>query len=295
MKRFNLISILILLISFIEVQSVVGTERTANIVNETSAPYYAVYPNQSEKIKLDDENLDIILSYPCNNVEFKISTTKAFGIYGSATIAIDATKTGNWDDTKQIHSKSYKGDSQSGSQNFDATYSKIAFKSTGGANIGEYVHDVKFTIAPHIRLLNKTENNVVYTSIDENTTTSATATLNFGTRNVAQETSFTINFKSFLAQTGKTFTATLSNNSNFYFTNNSTANQITINDTFCKLDTETGNFSITYKPTENKNEDIENRDAILTITDGTSTATITLVGKSQKITQKLEWIGRAHV
>lgn len=284
MKRFNLISILILLISFIGVQSVMGTERTANIVNETSAPYYAVYPNQSEKIKLN-ENLDVILSYPCNNVNFQITTTR-FIAWGTAEIAIDATKTGNWNDTQTIHKEDYRGENQSGSQSLSTDYSKIAFKCTGGVNSDEYVHNVKFTIAPHIRLLDTTENNVTYTLIDENTINTANATLDFGKRNVKSQTEFKIKFKSFLAQTDKKFKVTLSGSDDFYFTNyDETQKQFTITETFCKLNATTGDFSITYSPQSEGASPI----TTITITDGTSTATITLKGEGQKIDQNLKW------
>ena len=285
MKRFNLISILILFFTFFGVQCIVADEtREANQPN-SSSPYYTTLNNTNE-YDIYSNNLKINLYYPSNKVTWLTTTNKFLGTYYNGSVTLK--ENGSENSTTPVTGKDIFIE-----KSIESSTSYIDFNYN--YEVGDWasqikIKDIKIYIAPHIRLLNKTENNVTYTSIDENTVTSATAILDFGTRNVSQETSFTIDFKSFLAQTGKTFTATLSNNSNFYFTNNSTANQITINDTFCKLDTETGNFSITYKPTENTEKDTEDRTANLTITDGTSTATIKLVGKSQKITQKLEWV-----
>ena len=283
MKRFNLISILILFFTFFGVQCIVADEtREANQPN-SSSPYYTTLNNTNE-YDIYSNNLKINLYYPSNKVTWLTTTNKFLGTYYNGSVTLK--ENGSENSTTPVTGKDIFIE-----KSIESSTSYIDFNYN--YEVGDWasqikIKDIKIYIAPHIRLLNKTENNVTYTSIDENTVTSATAILDFGTRNVAQETSFTIDFKSFLAQTGKTFTATLSNNSNFYFTNNSTANQITINDAFCKLNTETGNFSITYKPTENI-ADIEDRTATLTITDGTSTATITLVGKSQKIDQNLSW------
>ena len=284
MKRFNLISILILFFTFFGVQCVVADEtREANQPN-SSSPYYTTLNNTNE-YDIYSNNLKINLYYPSNKVTWLTTTNKTPGVYYNGSVTLK--ENGSENSTTPVRGKDIFTEKSIGSS---TSYIDFNYNYEVGDWASQIkIKDIKIYIAPHIRLLNQTTNDGVTCTTNENSVTEASATINFGTRDVNEETNFIVDFKSFLAQSDKKFTAKLSDNSNFYFTNNTTANQITINDSFCKLNEATGNFSITYKPKPNTKDDVEYREAILTITDETSTATITLKGYSEKIEQTLEW------
>ena len=266
MKKTNLLKLFILLTTVISsfAVSAQSHQRTANIVNETSAPYYAVYSNASDKIDISNEssnNLDITLGYPCNKVDFNITTTQ-FIFWGTAKIAIDATKSGNWDDTEKIHEKSYSGNSKSGSQSFNTTeYSKIAFKCTGGGNSDEYVHDVKFTIAQHLIL--------------------ATKTLNFGEVEFnGGNKNMNIEFHSFYNANGE---LKITNNTNpdvFRITTTKIADKGKLK----KVNTSDYAVQVSFYPNA-----IGEHSATITISDGQFTETVTLTGVGTKKAQKITW------
>ena len=266
MKNLNLLKLFILLTTVISSFSVSAQsqQRTANIVNETSAPYYAVYSNANEKINISNEssnNLDITLGYPCNNVDFKITTTR-FILWGTAKIAIDATKSGNWDDTEKIHETNYSGDSKSGSQSFNTTeYSKIAFKCTGGGNSDEYVHDVKFTIAPHLILSTKALN---FGEVE----------FNGGNKNI------NIEFHSFYNANGE---LKITNNTNpdvFRITTTKIADKGKLK----KVNTLDYAVQVSFYPNTTGEHS-----ATITISDGQFTETVTLTGVGTKKAQKITW------
>ena len=266
MKKTNLLKLFILLTTVISsfAVSAQSHQRTANIVNETSAPYYAVYSNASDKIDISNEssnNLDITLGYPCNKVDFNITTTQ-FIFWGTAKIAIDATKSGNWDDTEKIHETNYSGNSKSGSQSFNTTeYSKIAFKCTGGANSDEYVHDVKFTIAQHLIL--------------------ATKTLNFGEVEFnGGNKNMNIEFHSFYNANGE---LKITNNTNpdvFRITTTKIADKGKLK----KVNTSDYAVQVSFYPNA-----IGEHSATITISDGQFTETVTLTGVGTKKAQKITW------
>ena len=266
MKNLNLLKLFILLTTVISSFSVSAQsqQRTANIVNETSAPYYAVYSNASEKIDISNEssnNLEITLGYPCNNVDFNITTTR-FIFWGTAKIAIDATKSGNWDDTEKIHETDYSGNSKSGSQSFNTTeYSKIAFKCTGGGNSDEYVHDVKFTIAPHLILSTKALN---FGEVE----------FNGGNKNM------NIEFHSFYNANDE---LKITNNTNpdvFRITTTKIADKGKLK----KVNTSDYAVQVSFYPNTTGEHS-----ATITISDGQFTETVTLTGVGTKKAQKITW------
>ncbi len=266
MKKLNLFKLFILLTAVITsfVVSAQSHQRTANIVNETSAPYYATYSDASSKIDISNEkgnNLDITLAYPCNKVDFKVTTTW-FIAWGTAKIAIDASKTGNWDDTDNIHEKNYSGDTKSGSQSFNTTeYSKIAFKCTGGGNSDEYVHDVKFTIAPHLILTSETIDfgNVEFDGGN-------------GNKN--------IEFHSFYNANGELKITGNTNPNVFRITTKKIADKGKLK----KINTQDYAVQVSFYP-----DVVGEHTATVTISDGQFTKTITLKGVGTKKAQKITW------
>ena len=153
MKQSNLLSILILFSTFFGAQCVMAHERTANIVNEKSAPYYAIF-NLDEKIDICDGNLDVTLGYPCNRVDYKV---KCNGASVSNKIKLDVSKNNgsSWENIKEhgdISNSNYN-------KNYYATFTTdvniLAFVKSKGTAIDMNVTNVKFTIAPHTILNTK--------------------------------------------------------------------------------------------------------------------------------------------
>lgn len=266
MKKLNLLKLFILITTTITSLTISAQshQRTANIVNETSAPYYATYSDASSKIDISNENgnnLDITLAYPCNNVDFKVTTSWLF-LWGTAKIAIDASKTGNWDDTDNIHEKNYSGEGKSGSQSFNTTeYSKIAFKCTGGGNSDEYVHDVKFTIAPHLILTSET---IDFGNVE----------FNGGNSNK------NIEFHSFYNANGELKITGNTNPDVFRITTTKIAEQGKLK----KVNTSDYAVQVSFYPNA-----VGEHSAIVTISDGQFTKTVTLKGIGTKKAQKITW------
>lgn len=210
MKNFKLLTIFILLFAITSPQYVVAedAEVDANIITSDANEHYltidyskysnfetkSLLDNNNKLIKisnihnLDDGNLDITFNYPCNKVDFSISTTAAFWIWGDANIYVDETynDNGSWDDTKNIFGeKGIKGHYIKKSTNIshtDKIAKKIAFKRDGGSSSGKYVHDIKLYIAPHIIF-------------------SSPTSFDFETTKVGECTSYqTIEFYSFLSE-----------------------------------------------------------------------------------------------
>ncbi|MBO5346494.1 MAG: hypothetical protein J6A44_06295, partial [Paludibacteraceae bacterium] len=266
MKKLNLLKLFILITTTITSLTISAQshQRTANIVNETSAPYYATYSDASSKIDISNENgnnLDITLAYPCNNVDFKVTTSWLF-LWGTAKIAIDASKTGNWDDTQKIHEKNYSGEGKSGSQSFNTTeYSKIAFKCTGGGNSDEYVHDVKFTIAPHLILTSET---IDFGNVE----------FNGGNSNK------NIEFHSFYNANGELKITGNTNPDVFRITTTKIAEQSKLK----KVNTSDYAVQVSFYPNA-----VGEHSATVTISDGQFTKTVTLKGVGTKKAQKITW------
>lgn len=180
MKRFNLISIITLLLVLFGTQGVSADNEKrvdADVISNDTENYYLTidydkYNFKTDEISgnlsyttienfydLDDGNLDITFNYPCYKIDFKIST-KWFMDWGKADIAVDETYNDNqtWDDFKTIYTATgIEGHNQQQStdkiSHTDKIAKKIAIKQTGPTIMesdGKYVHDIKLHIAPHI-------------------------------------------------------------------------------------------------------------------------------------------------
>ena len=211
MKKLNPLTILTVIITLLSAQNVMADKANANVVTSDANNHYLTIDYSkynffiTEKIRgeddwisasknienaynLDNGNLDITFNYPCNQVDFQISTTW-FATWGNADIAIDETYNDNetWDDSKTIFTKSkISGHNQKISATTisytDKIAKKIAFKKNGGSSDGKYVHDIKLYIAPHIIF-------------------SSPTTFDFETTKIGECTSYqTIEFYSFLSE-----------------------------------------------------------------------------------------------
>ena len=229
MKRFNLISILILFISFIGVQSVVGQ-------------YYSYeYPNEHELMNgwgtKNDFNTGT-LPYPSNQIYFEaylednVTSSHKVKVLGNEYELNTNPKT-----TGVIikqHDSKYGDDALSGSPlketiNFSTSTNAITFTSSRDGAKKIYIKNIKVCMAPHILLSDITlpgkaddeskKIGVNETSTPTSTATSTkTATINFGSmRYDAEERTATIKIKSGLSS--GSWSTTLSNPSEgFSFT-----------------------------------------------------------------------------
>ncbi len=284
MKKFNLPTFLILLFALILPQYVVAkdAEVDANVITSDANGHYLTidytkYSNFETKeinvenwkttkitnaYNLDNGNLDISFYYPCNKVDFKISTTWLFA-WGDANIAIDETynNNGSWDDSKEVDSKTKieghnKEFSITGISHSEKIAKKIAFKKTGGNSSGKYVHDIKLHIAPHILFSSPTTFDFAKTKKDECNsyhTIDFYSFLSEGELIIEQPTNFIIT-----SINGQTPILT---NGGYHIANNNTLKYIDETSELKKYSivvgfkpTTTGNITETIKIKDNKNE-----------------------------------------
>jgi hypothetical protein len=109
MKRFNLISILILFFTFFGVQSVVAAIDGSGPIQEGTTWYTTTYSSEHNLgYKADPKNLNINLYYPSNYVSFEAKMETASS--GNRTIFVDQYING-WDNiahTTENITTSYK-------------------------------------------------------------------------------------------------------------------------------------------------------------------------------------------
>ena len=232
------------------------------------------------------------LNYPCEKkVDFQINTSEVLNIYGPADIKIDESKTGKWDDTKNIHDKSYRGENQSGTTNTSGHDVKaLKFYCDGGENSNEYVHDIWLQIAPHI-LLKETK----YVKNFENTTATQTtnAVIDFGTIEIGHSKPVNIDFQSFLSK-GE-IKALLSDNtdSEIFWLNSvrsTKEHSIAPDNTLEYVNKNDNNFTISFNPAK-----AGEYTGTLIIKDDAHTVTLTLKATCVKKTPEISWINDKYI
>ena len=224
MKKLNLFKVFILLTAVITSFGVSAQsyQRTANIVNETSAPYYAIF-NLNETLDLCDNNLDVTLVYPCNKIDYQV---KCNGASILNKIKIDVSTDGGKNYTKQTEHGDIKNTSWSSFNTQIATnINNVAFLKTGGTSIDMNIKQIKFTIVPHILLNTSTDNNL-------------------GNVEIGGEKKFDVDFKSFLTSGNLTVST---DNNNFLINGKDTKITLCGGNVLEKLNENTKNFQIVYK------------------------------------------------
>lgn len=284
MKKLNLLKLFILIITSFYIVNLKAYTVTADVVNEKTLTIdYSKYGNFKEQeaggtklpnaYNLDDGNLDIILSYPCEKLEFKASTTK-FIAWGRAKVAVDASyneSQNDWSDAKNIFNSS--GNYFTGANNqqtvtdFNKTEKKVAIKNTYNgtfASSGKYINDIKFTIAPHIRLNTPTNNNLGEVMIG-------------GTKSID------INFNSFLTSGNLTV---ITDNNNFLLNGKDTKITLCEGNTLKKLNENTKNFQVVYSA---KTAGVETANITITDEGNQNSVTIKLTATCIKKTNAINW------
>ena len=284
MKKLNLLKLFILIITSFYIVNLKAYTVTADVVNEKTLTIdYSKYGNFKEQeaggtklpnaYNLDDGNLDIILSYPCEKLEFKASTTK-FIAWGRAKVAVDASyneSQNDWSDAKNIFNSS--GNYFTGANNqqtvtdFNKTEKKVAIKNTYNgtfASSGKYINDIKFTIAPHIRLKTPTNNNLGEVMIG-------------GTKSID------IDFNSFLTSGNLTV---ITDNNNFLLNGKDTKITLCEGNTLKKLNENTKNFQVVYSA---KTAGVETANITITDEGNQNSIKITLTATCIKKTNAINW------
>ena len=223
MKQSNLLSILILLFSLLNVQNVVGEQTaTADIVTTSTSPYKVTY--NGNKDIAEDNHLNITLGYPCNNLYFKVkgnawSTKNKVTIYEDNTYSYETDK----------FDAGFVGDKVIISDHAIKPSTKIVKLTESGNAYDLIISELNFTIAPHI-LLNTLSNN------------------DLGEVPVGETRPINIDFKSFLTSGNLTVTT---DNPNFLI--NGKYEKITLcgGNTLEKLNENTKNFQVVYSANKN--------------------------------------------
>ena len=259
MKQSNLLSILILFFSLLNVQSVVGdVTRTANITN-SSSPYYA-YPENNNNVNVYNETYKINLSYPCNKITFVGKTNTA--CKGTTLIKGDyiTESTQRINDDGDTYEKNI--DTKTTYLTFEYTYTKWDAATTIN------IKDIKAYIAPHIILNTPSRNDLGKVPVGE-------------TRPV------NIDFKSFLTSGNLTVTT---DNSNFLINGKDTKITLCGGNTLEKLNENTKNFQVVYSANKNK---IGEDKANITIKDegNQNSVTIEIVATCVKKSNTINWNG----
>lgn len=284
MKRFNLLSILILFFTFFGVQCVVAAIDGSGPIQEGTTWYTTTaYSNNTTNndCYTFGSNLDINLPYPSNFVFFEACANN--GSVGTRTISIDQYKPNdknefNWISTgyttPTLNNNSWNlGKAK---QNWDAwtlystdkistSATQIAFIDNGGS-LSRYICKIKVRMAPHIKM---STNSLEF---------------DFNKYGTTDTTKKDVIFHSFLTAGNLTYQVINKNddNPNPYFKLYET--KTVGNNTFSAIGDTTYNFKVTFNPVADKHGLYEAR---IKITDGVSTAYVNLSG--YKHNQTISW------
>ena len=269
MKRFNLISILILLISFIGVQSIVGQ-------------YYSYeYPNEHELMNgwgtKNDFNTGT-LPYPSNQIYFEaylednVTSSHKVKVLGNEYELNTNPKT-SWG----FHS----GTDDALSNNplkitidFTSSTNAITFTSSRDGAKKIYIKNIKVKIAPHIILASNISRNYTFTNAV-----------------MGSSYDYAIDFHSFLSSANGNITVSSSNPTDFKIRYNGELHSdvVTIagSNDFCSTSDSKGNFDIVFTPSIADKE----TKATITIKDTGSNEqiTITVKGTASKKAPTITW------
>ena len=258
MKRFNLISILILFISFVGVQSVVGQEKVDGV-------WCSLYDKSEHDlgVEINSYHLEqsISVDYPINQAYFEAK--RRWGSVSDYRISFECYTT-KWESIKTIDA----GDNKYNNSDWfpiPANTTKIRFFRHKGS-LNRWVKNIKIRIAPHIIMKTKSVD-FMFNLTDEGTNTKKD-----------------VKFHSFL--TDGTLTYSIINkdddNINTYFTLHDTKK--VESNTFSAIDNTTYNFKVSFNPSA----DIDGYYyARIKITDGKSTEYVNLSG--YKYNLNLRW------
>ena len=287
MKRFQLISILILFISFMGVQSVVADEingkpsedgtyaATAYINGE-----YKVHSGLGDNLPYKPNPLTIKFDYPTNKVTYKAwlsdDVDKSHKITLTAGTQKQETELNNDSDTDGLFGKD-KNDDYTEHKSLDITdktIRSIVFTATQDGNKKIFVGDIYIHMAPHIILASNISKDYTFTNAV-----------------MGSSYDYAIDFQSFLSTANGNITVSSSNPTDFKIRYNGELHSdvVTIagSNDFCSTSDSKGNFDIVFTPSIADKE----TKATITIKDTGSNEqiTITVKGTASKKTPTITW------
>ena len=309
MKRFNLISILILFISFVGVQGVVGQTEVTEDYKKVDDIYYSAYRENTEDIYyatsmdsesnefwfagniIDKKNYTINFKYPASSLSFQAQTPyKLIGSYNTQIrikYLINETWP-RWWTTGTINEANKNSDNYgtyTSSQNIpDINSRSIEFEKNTYylESFNVNIKNVKLKMAPHI-LLNK--DNAPTSSTDVTPVSTITITCPDVYYDDTDGSSITADFYSFLTDPNTPMTYSISgqNPNNFTVTLPTT----TKND-FCPIENTDKYVTVKFNPTVG---DAHNKkyEATITLKSSGQTATIKVSAKGLKHNHQLTW------
>ncbi len=265
MKKFNLLSILVLLFSLLNVQSVVAAENGSGPIQEGTTWYTTTYTSE---FQLRDRwstahNLYINIPYPSNYVSFQ---AKVQWSATDRTISLDEYIS-SWN-TKYTTQKLSDSWSDHNDKSISTSATQIAFKSNGGTE-RHYIRNIKVRMAPHIRLNIPKDNNL-------------------GPVEIGSTEKLDVDFKSFLTKGNLVVTT---NDNQFLIDSTLESKTLTTGSNVLeKIGENNHNFNVVFAP-----KSIGTHTATITITDGTSTETITITGECIKKTPTITWVANKQL
>ncbi|MBO5728282.1 MAG: T9SS type A sorting domain-containing protein [Paludibacteraceae bacterium] len=269
MKQSNLLSILILFFSLLNVQCVVGqTQDPAG-----TGTWYSYYNDTQYQLTggVDYSNNEYIINftYPVNHLEYKAylgkkaSATHPLYVYAADNTQIDyknlkETGTSDYSFSKEIN---------------NTTSIRFQSKKPIGSNQKIYLKNIHVRMAPHIRLSNPTSNTYSFNKTEINTSAAP----------------LTVEFNSFLTK-GNLIVET--NNNQFLIDGSQTSKTIASGTNILKkigVENDKYKFTIVFHPTSENT----NHQATITIydsADANNKYTFTVTGEGIKKTPTITWV-----
>ncbi len=263
----------------------------------TSDPFIGVkmykgawyYVNLNNDINITSNPMPIKLGYPCNYLTFKANTV------GAGTLSI-GNSVGVKEDNEHTYTTekwSLSNEEHDGTTKIKTTTSAISiFMASGNATeVSQLkVKNIWLTIEPHILLKeNRFVKNLV---LNPEKTATSTAEIDFGEIEIGYNKQVNINFKSFLSVGNINAGITVDNDNVFSLNEGEKEHYIAGNNTLEEVYSNDHSFTITFNPTEAKEE---NYTGTLVIKDDKHTVTITLKGKCIKRTPEITWVNDKYI
>ena len=247
------------------------------------------YVNLNNDINITSNPMPIKLGYPCNYLTFKAFTV------GAGALSVENSVGVKQDDehTYTTEKWSFSNEEHEGKTEIKTATSALSiFMNSGTATEASQlkVRNIWLTIEPHILLKeNRFVKNLV---LNSEKTATTTAEIDFGEIEIGYNKQVNINFKSFLSVGDINAKITVDNDNVFSLNEGEKEHYIAGNNTLEEIYSNDHSFTITFNPTEAKEE---NFTGTLVIKDNKHTLTINLKGKCIKRTPEITWVNDKYI
>lgn len=264
-------------------------EPYTGVINYKGTWYYV---NLNNDINITSNPMPIKLGYPCNYLTFKAFTESFLGIVPPTNNSVGVKQDGT--DPEKAATKEWNSANkeQDGKAEINTTTSDLSiYKYSGNSTEASplKVKNIWLTIEPHILL--KENRFVKILKLNSEKTATSTAEIDFGEIEIGYNKQVNINFKSFLSVGDINAKITVDNNV-FSLNEGEKEHYIAGNNTLEEIYSNDHSFTITFNPTEAKEE---NYTGTLVIKDDKHTVTITLKGKCIKRKPEITWVNDKYI